>query len=105
MIKLILLMIALFLTAYITVMTYLFKNEIMTWIKNFRQEGTYKKRCNDLELENKNDRDAYTLSIQELSKQLTDKQAIIEYKDKTIQLRDKTIRTLKERNKELEENK
>ena len=103
MIKLILLMIALFLTAYITVMTYLCKNEIITWIKNFRQEGTYKKRCNDLEMEKKINRDAYVVSIQELSKQLTDKQAIIEYKDKTILLRDKTIRTLKERNKELEE--
>ena len=101
--ELIAIFITLFISSFLAIFIYLNKTEIWTWIKNFRQEGIYKKRCNDLELENKNDRDAYTLSIQELSKQLTDKQAIIEYKDKTIQLRDKTIRTLKERNKELEE--
>lgn len=101
--ELIAIFIALFISSFLAIFIYLNKTEIWIWIKNFRQEGTYKKRCNDLEMEKKINRDAYVVSIQELSKQLTDKQAIIEYKDKTILLRDKTIRTLKERNKELEE--
>ena len=102
--ELAIIIITLFISTFLVVFIYLNKTEIWTWLKNFRQEGIFKKRCNDLEIENQTNREAYTRSVLELSKQLTDMQAIIDYKERTIQLRDKTIRTLKERNKELEEN-
>ena len=69
------------------------------WIKD---KTYYKKRTNTLENENKMQRETFEEATREWTKQLLDKTADIEHLRNRVQLKDKTIKELKERNKELE---
>lgn len=69
------------------------------WIKD---KTHYRKKANTLEIENKRQRETFEEATREWSQQLLDKNFEIEYRNKQLELKDNTIKRLKERLKELE---
>ena len=72
---------------------------MLEWIKD---KGYYRKRANTIENENKIQRETFEEATTMWTQQLLDKKEEIEHLKNKVQLKDKTIRELKERNKELE---
>ena len=72
---------------------------MLEWIKD---KGYYRKRANTVENENKIQRETFEEATREWAKQLIDKKEEIEHLKNKVQLKEKTIKELKERNKELE---
>ena len=72
---------------------------MLEWIKD---KGYYRKRANTVENENKIQRETFEEATTMWTQQLLDKKEEIEHLKNKVQLKDKTIRELKERNKELE---
>ena len=69
------------------------------WIKD---KSHYRKKANTLENENKIQRETFEEATKQWSQQLLDKNFDLEYKNKQLELKDNTIKKLKERIKELE---
>ena len=72
------------------------------YIKLKRKVHELRKRVNTLESENKIQRETFEEATKEWSQQLLDKGFDIDYKNKQLDLKDNTIKKLKERIKELE---
>lgn len=72
------------------------------YIKLKRKIHELRKRINTLESENKIQRETFEEATKEWAQQLLDKGTDIDYKNKQLDLKDNTIKKLKERIKELE---
>lgn len=72
------------------------------WIKD---KTYYRKKCNDLEIENKEQRETFEIATREWAKQLTDKQAEIDYLKEKIEKKDHRLKQKIERIKQLENGK
>ena len=72
---------------------------MLEWIKD---KGYYRKRANTMENDNKIQREAFEEATTIWTQQLLDKKEEIEHLKNKVQLKEKTIKELKERNKELE---
>ncbi len=72
------------------------------WIKD---KTYYRKKCNDLEIENKEQRETFEIATREWAKQLTDKQAEIDFLRQKMEQKDHRLKQKIERIKELENGK
>lgn len=75
---------------------------MLEWIKD---KTYYKHKYNNAKLDIKVNRDVYLRSVTEMTKQLEEKEASLQYWKKAASLRNETIKKQKERIKELEEKK
>ena len=72
------------------------------WIKD---KTYYRKKCNDLKTENKEQRETFETATREWAKQLTDKQAEIDFLRQKMEQKDHRLKQKIERIKELESRK